>query len=299
MRVACLVDTTRCIGCRSCQVACKQSNGLAGTPTRFFAAPGGYQNPGRFSPTTFTYVSYHELEDAVGDPIWVFVKRQCLHCGAMYCAYACPPGVYRRTPSGVIAYESDNCMGCAACVDACPFQVPVVDYWNVAMPQVRKCSFCLERQQSEGDPAELDGKPLSPSAQERYGRSFRTPACAKACPSGALQFGDRDALLAEAKRRIAAEPDKYVDHVYGETEAGGTGWLYLSAVPFEKLGFPTSFGGPDAYQKLGQRGASGSRRAALAVDVGPPREARASDRRRPLLARDERPLGGASNGPVA
>ncbi|HUT95146.1 MAG TPA: 4Fe-4S dicluster domain-containing protein [Thermoguttaceae bacterium] len=250
MRVACLVDTTRCIGCRSCQVACKQSNGLEGERTKFSASPGGYQNPPRFSPRTFTYVSYHELDDADGRTVWAFVKHQCMHCKDMYCAYVCGPQVYSRTPTGVVAYQADYCIGCAACVDACPFGVPAIDYWNLAAPQVRKCSFCLERQGAKIDEAELDGEPLSAPALERHKESFHTPACAKACPTDALQFGDRDELLAEAKRRIAAQPDRYVDHVYGETEAGGTGWLYLARVPFGELGFPTTFENLDAYQKV-------------------------------------------------
>ena len=266
MRAACLVDTTRCIGCRSCQVACKQSNGLAPDETRFFAAPGGYQNPGRFSPRTHTYVSFHELEDAEGEPIWVFVKRQCLHCETLYCANVCAADVFRKTDSGVVRFQSDNCMGCAACIDACPFEVPTIDYWDVVTPHMRKCSFCLGRQESEIDGAAVDGRPLSGEALARHQRSFHTPACAKACPSGALRFGDRDELLAEARRRIAAEPDRYVDHIYGETEAGGTGWLYLSRVPFEQLGFPTSFPNIDMFRRMemGASGPSGGWLASLA-----------------------------------
>jgi formate dehydrogenase iron-sulfur subunit len=255
-RVACLVDTTRCIGCRSCQVACKQSNGLAGERTSFFASPGGYQNPRRFSPRTFTYVSFHELDSAAGEPpLWVFVKHQCMHCEVMYCARVCESRVFRKTPSGVVVYEADRCLGCAACTDACPFHVPAIDYWNVAMPQIRKCRFCIERQQSQIDQAESDGTRQGPSAADRRRASFQTPACAKACPAGAIEFGQRDRLLWEARRRIAAAPDRYVDHVYGEKEAGGTGWLYLARVPFAQLGFPTRFERLDGIHKIEDLGA--------------------------------------------
>ncbi|NQT15569.1 MAG: 4Fe-4S dicluster domain-containing protein [Planctomycetes bacterium] len=249
MRSGCLVDTTRCIGCRSCQVACKQSNGLGGETTKFFSAPGGYQNPARFSARTYTYISYHELESPGGEPFWVFVKRQCMHCTNMYCAAVCPPQVYHKTPSGVVTCESDQCIGCAVCMDVCPFAVPAIDYWGVASPQVRKCSFCLERQESKHEQAEVNGKPVSGAALSRLEESLRTPACAKACPTEAILFGDREELLQEAKQRIAARPERYVDHVYGEKEAGGTGWLYLASVPFEELGFPTSFENPDAYYR--------------------------------------------------
>jgi len=243
MRVACLVDTTRCIGCRSCQVACKQANALKGEETKFFAAPGGYQNPSTFSPYTNTFVSYHELQDDSGGLNWVFVKHQCMHCADMPCALVCAPEIFSRTATGVVVTDAARCMGCAACIKECPFDVPVIDFWDVDTPHLRKCNMCFQRQESELKRARLDGRPLSAEAAERFQESFQTPACAKACPTGAIQFGDRDKLLAEGRRRIAAEPDKYVDHIYGEKELGGLGWLYLASVPFEQLGLPIEFGG--------------------------------------------------------
>jgi len=239
-------------------VACKQSNGLAADETIFFAAPGGYQNPPRFSARTYTYVTYHEQPGVDGAPCWTFVKRQCMHCTDLYCASVCAPQVFHRNELGVVVCEADKCIGCAACIGACPFGVPAIDYWDVATPHIRKCGFCLGRQQSEIDPARLNGKPLDEPALGRLRQSLQTPACAKACPTGAIQFGDRKQLLAEARRRIAAHPDKYVNHIYGEKEAGGTGWLYISGIPFEKLGFPTEFeplDQSDTTRMIGQLGA--------------------------------------------
>lgn len=255
-RFGCLVDTTRCVGCRSCQVACKQSNGLKGETNQFFATGGGYQNPRKFTPQTFTYISYHELADDAGRPTWSFVKHQCLHCTDMYCANVCAPGVYYRTQTGVVDALSQQCIGCAACIDACPFGVPTIDYWEQVTPIICKCTFCLERLQTPV-PEKLDGKPLAGEHRTRYEESLHTPACAKACPNGALQFGERDALLVEARRRIAAQPDRYVDHIYGEVEAGGTGWLYLAGVPFEKLGFPTSLPMPGSMPGIECLGSTG------------------------------------------
>lgn len=268
MTCACLVDTTRCIGCRSCQVACKQAHGLKAEKTKFFAAGGGYQNPPRFSPYTRTYVTYHEVKQAGGGLKWVFVKRQCMHCTDMRCATVCAPEVFRRTASGVVLCDSAKCIGCAACIDECPFQVPVIDYWDVKTPHLRMCTFCFDRQEARIDRLEVDGKPLSGEALERHRRSLRTPACAQACPSGALQFGERDELLAEARRRIAAAPQKYVDYIYGEKELRGLGWLYLASVPFEKLGLPTAFVPPPESRGMGSLDRRRRRPGRLAGGIG-------------------------------
>lgn len=254
-RIGCLVDTTRCVGCRSCQVACKQANGLKSDENKSFAKAGGYQNPRKFTPQTFTYISDHELTDDAGRPRWVFVKHQCLHCTEMYCAYVCAPGVYYRTTTGVVDALSQQCIGCAACLDACPFAVPTIDYWDQVTPLIAKCVFCLQRLQASV-PATLNGRPLEGEQQARYEASLHTPACAKTCPNGALRFGEREELLAEARRRIAAEPGRYVDHIYGETEAGGTAWLYLASVPFERLGFPTSLPKPGTMEGMPRLGST-------------------------------------------
>lgn len=240
MQIACLVDTTRCIGCRSCQVACKRAHDLSADKTRFFPKPGGFQNPGGYTSQTRTVVSFHEIPASDGVR-WVFAKQQCLHCTELRCAVVCPPQLFQRTASGIVAYAADQCLGCGACIDACPLAVPAIDYWNSATPQVRKCDFCIERQESPPEECSVNGVPLSGLPAQRLNEARHTPACVQACPADALHFGPREAVLAEARRRIAAEPERYIDHVYGEHELGGTSWLYLSAVPFEQIGLPTQF----------------------------------------------------------
>ena len=271
MTVACLVDTTLCMGCRSCQVACKQSNELPADDRRHVAATSPLVGTGRFTANTFTYVSFHESPSRDGDPAWTFVKRQCMHCAVLYCNSVCAQQVFHRTESGVVDYYPDRCMGCGACLDTCPFSVPTIDYWGLTTPHMRKCSFCLARQETPIDGASVNGSPLNAEELARHRASFRSPACVKACPSGALKFGERDELLALARRRIAAEPARYVDRIYGEKEAGGTSWLYLAGVPFDQLGFPRRFPDPGMFgtpQGFGRTAPRGWRRlAGLAATV--------------------------------
>jgi formate dehydrogenase iron-sulfur subunit len=157
---------------------------------------------------------FNELEEG-GRLHWVFAKQQCMHCEHPGCVSACPVGALQKLENGAVVYDDKRCFGCRYCMMACPFRVPKFE-WDTPLPLIRKCTFCADRQ-DEG----------------------LEPACVKACPTDALILGERQDMLAEAHRRIQARPDKYVDHIYGEHEVGGTSWMYLSPVPFEKLGFPT------------------------------------------------------------
>ncbi len=211
---ALLIDTTRCNGCRACEAACTEKNGL---PEPALAGDKRIFDARRTtSPHVYTVVNRY------GDPTNAgaarYVKTQCMHCVEPACASACPAKALEKTASGPVIYNQERCLGCRYCMVACPFGIPQFEYAKTA-PYIRKCQFCSDRQ-----------------------AAGQLPACAEACPSGALQFGSRADLLEEARTRIYQNPDKYVHHVYGETEAGGTSVLYLTDVPFERLGFRTDVG---------------------------------------------------------
>ena len=137
-----------------------------------------------------------------------FMRRLCMNCDDPACASVCPVGALKKTALGPVTYDKSRCMGCRYCMAACPFGVPKYE-WNKAIPGVRKCIMC----------------------SKRVAAGKRT-ACAEACPTGATKFGDRDELLEEAKKRIHDNPGNYLNHVFGETEVGGTSVILLSAIPF-------------------------------------------------------------------
>ncbi len=200
-----LVDTTLCLGCRGCEAACAEANKLPHPP----AGDGVFDETRLTSPKSLTVVNRFENPSRPQSPR--YVKRQCMHCVEPACASACPVRALDKLPSGPVTYHPERCMGCRYCMVACPFEIPKYEY-EKAVPTVKKCTFCAARQQR--------GLP---------------PACSSVCPSGALTFGKRGALIEEAMRRVYQNPGRYVHHVYGKREAGGTNWLYISDVDFDKL----------------------------------------------------------------
>ena len=144
-----------------------------------------------------------------------FMRRLCMNCEDPTCASVCPVGALQKTAAGPVTYDPSRCMGCRYCMLACPFSVPKYE-WSKALPLVRKCDMCSDRV-----------------------AAGKQTACAEACPTGATKFGDRDALLAEAKERLAKSPDQYIQHIYGVNEVGGTAVLLLSSVPFDDFGYKT------------------------------------------------------------
>ncbi len=160
----------------------------------------------RLSATAYTALEEHD---------GVYVRRMCQHCESPTCASVCPVGAFTKTPDGPVVYDEGKCIGCRYCMQACPFQVPRYE-WSSTYPRIQKCIFC----------------------RDRVAKGLPT-ACAEACPTGATKFGNRDELIVEAFNRMKAEPGKYIDRLYGQHEVGGTSILYLSGVPFEKLGFKT------------------------------------------------------------
>ena len=235
---ATLIDIANCIGCRACQVACKQWNEREGEDTEL-EADLGFQNPAVLSAKTYTLIKFLEMENPAkpGGLDAAYVMQRCLHCLEPACVSACPTTALQRQPDGPVSYDADECIGCRYCMLACPWDVPTAD-WNTRAPKISKCTHCADRV-AQPVPIAFNGQALSEDAGKRFTDTIAVPACVKACPADALRYGTRDEMLALAHKRIADRPDRYVDHVYGEKELGGTSVLYLSRVPFEKLGFPT------------------------------------------------------------
>ncbi len=198
-----LVDLSRCIGCGACERACQRANHLSAPETEL-----GTRHE-------LTYNRWTVVSPEGQGQGMRFVKRQCMHCLEPACVSVCPVASLYQTDQGPVVYRAGRCIGCRYCMVACPFEVPRFEWGSGLTPVIGKCQLC---------------------AQERLFRGL-APACADACPTGALKFGRRADLLHEAHARIHARPDKYVDHVYGEEEIGGTSWLYISDVPFDTLGF--------------------------------------------------------------
>jgi formate dehydrogenase iron-sulfur subunit len=193
-----LFDATRCIDCRACMVACSVENKIPMDKTRIWVAGVGLKG------------EYPNLERAS-------MVYHCMHCNEPDCLSACPVGAYSKRLDGPVIYNPKKCIGCRYCMNACPFGVPHFD-WDKGLIEgayIDKCTMCPQR---------ID--------------IGLEPACVATCPTEALKFGERDDLLKYAHDRLAAQPARYISHVYGETENGGTSYFILSNVPFKELGLP-------------------------------------------------------------
>lgn len=220
-RMGVLVDLTRCVGCRSCEAACNKEQQLPAPDKPFddLSVFDEIHTGQKRRPTekAYTVVNRYEIE---GQEKPVYRKIQCNHCNEPACLSSCFVNAYTKTPEGAVMYDPTVCVGCRTCMIACPFYVPAYSYSSVLNPVVKKCIMCYD-------------------TRLKYGRR---PACAEACPRETLTFGKREELIYTARQRIKLNPGKYVDHIYGEKEVGGTSWLYLSGVPFEEVGFDTHLG---------------------------------------------------------
>ncbi|MCM8596867.1 hydrogenase 2 operon protein HybA [Accumulibacter sp.] len=235
-----LYDATLCIGCKACVAACKRANE---NPPEFSTADELWDTPLDTSGKTFNIIKMYRngtmaTKDAEIDG-YAFMKTSCMHCADPSCVSACPVTAMTKDPkTGVVAYDPEACVGCRYCVVACPFGIPKYQY-DSPTGKIGKCELCRNRKDKPGSYS----------------------ACAEVCPTGATLYGRTADLLVEAKRRLALEPGtlttfprgrlgdgpdqgyeghvgKYLQHVYGETEYGGTQVLKLSAVDFEKVGMP-------------------------------------------------------------
>lgn len=214
-----LVDLSRCIGCRSCEAACNEEQGLP-TPEKPFNDFSVFDEmhhgqKRRTDETRYTVVNKYDVPE-LDHPL--FRKIQCNHCQEPACLTSCFVNAYTKTPEGAVIYDPKVCVGCRTCMVACPFYIPTFRYSSAFNPRIMKCIFCYDTRLKNGQP----------------------PACVEACPQEALTFGHRDDMIRVGRQRIRENADTYVDHIYGEHEAGGTAWMYISPVEFDKVGFDTS-----------------------------------------------------------
>jgi Fe-S-cluster-containing dehydrogenase component len=213
-----LFDATRCIGCRRCEAGCNRVNGLP-APARPFDDLTVLDTKRRTDARTFTIVNRYDHIPGASGP--VYRKNQCQHCLEPACASACFVRAFDKTSQGAVTWDESVCVGCRYCMIACPFDIPTYEYWEPVRPRVMKCHMC--------HPHLMAG-------------TLRVPGCVGACPTEALVYGKRTDLLRVARQRFHLFPGRYLDHIYGEHEMGGTNWLYISGVPFREIGLREDLG---------------------------------------------------------
>lgn len=212
-RFGVLTDYTECIGCRRCEWACAQENKLPFGELDSCDDQSVFEQMRRPDEKQFTVVNRYSPAEGSDKPL--DVKVNCLHCEHPACVSACIVGALKKNTMGPVTYDASACIGCRYCMIACPFQIPAYEYGNALTPKVMKCTLCADRT--------LVGE---------------MPACVEMCPKEALTFGRRDDLLELARDRIRRNPDRYLPHVFGEYEGGGTSWMMIGDRDFQEVDLP-------------------------------------------------------------
>ncbi|MFO7445853.1 MAG: 4Fe-4S dicluster domain-containing protein [Ignavibacteriaceae bacterium] len=202
-RMGVLVDTTACIGCRNCEWACRKAHDLPAGNIDSYEDKSVFKQMRRPDKSALTVINQYENTKQINSPI--NVKTQCMHCDHPACVSACIVGAFSKKENGSVVWDTDKCIGCRYCMVACPFQVPSFEYDKALDPLIQKCDLCFERTK-EG----------------------LLPACVDICPVEAMTYAPRSELIKIARERIKRYPEKYINHIYGETEVGGTSWLYIA-----------------------------------------------------------------------
>lgn len=218
-----LVDTSKCQGCRGCQVACKQWNGLPAEETKFFAGPEN-TNPGKLSAKTWNHVIFFPVDRSdPARPIWTIMHKKCFHCAEANCLNVCPEKAIFKL-DGWTVINQDKCIGCGACVNACVYKVPEIsetDHVNDVGQKIlkrdrsHKCNACTLNERD-------------------------IPACVSVCPSDALRFGYRQELIKYAKERVLKLKEEGFPHatVYGLDQFKGLGVITVLRDGAEKYNLP-------------------------------------------------------------
>jgi formate dehydrogenase iron-sulfur subunit len=212
-RMGVLIDTTVCVGCRRCEFACKKAHDLPTPEIETYADRSVFEKMRRPDVSALTVVN--EFDNLQNPELPFMVKVQCMHCNHPACVSACIVGAFSKQENGAVIWDTDKCIGCRYCIVACPFQVPVFEYDKALNPKIRKCDFCFERTQQG-----------------------QLPACVEVCPVEALTYGRFYEIYKLAHDKIDENPDRYVNHIFGGFEVGGTSWIYLGGREFKDLGFP-------------------------------------------------------------
>jgi len=199
--VAKLIDTTQCIGCKACQVACMEWNDLR---DEIGSNVGVYDNPADLTDQSWTVMRFSEYENTAGDLEWLIRKDGCMHCEDPGCLKACPsPGAIIQYHNGIVDFHQENCIGCGYCITGCPFDIPRLSDKD---KKAYKCTLCSDR---------------VAVGQE--------PACVKTCPTGAIVFGTKEDMKQHADGRIADLKSRGFDNagLYDPGGVGGTHVMYV------------------------------------------------------------------------